>query len=346
IFLLFNETGLDFLEKEGKYPVVLKFFTQYVLIPLLCIYVVILYFYSGKILINWELPRGWVSYLILAYSIVGILALLLVHPLKENTDKSWIRIFSKVFYFTLIPLIVLLFVAIFTRVLEYGYTEPRYYVLLLSIWLSAVVLYFIFRKSPSIKFIPISLFCFGTFALIFPYLNAFSVAKRSQKNQLEKILTQNNLLKNGKIDFTKEVQDTVATENADKFVFLNDRFQEDYLNSLLDEKEQEEFKDGYYWSLSQKFTNRKYSENSSSNTQTSLNLVSKGGVYSLGQYKYMIAYQELENSFVQIGKDSLKLVNKTGENQQYKLVLNDKETLDLIPLVDRIFEKYKYSKNY
>src|SRR5690606_7241037 len=117
IFLLFNETGLDFLEKEGKYPVVLKFFTQYVLIPLLCIYVVILYFYSGKILINWELPRGWVSYLILAYSIVGILALLLVHPLKENTDKSWIRIFSKVFYFTLIPLIVLLFVAIFTRVL-------------------------------------------------------------------------------------------------------------------------------------------------------------------------------------------------------------------------------------
>src|SRR5690606_23567360 len=242
IFLLFNETGLDFLEKEGKYPVVLKFFTQYVLIPLLCIYVVILYFYSGKILINWELPRGWVSYLILAYSIVGILALLLVHPLKENTDKSWIGIFSKVFYFTLIPLIVLLFVAIFTRVLEYGYTEPRYYVLLLSIWLSAVVLYFIFRKSPSIKFIPISLFCFGTFALIFPYLNAFSVAKRSQKNQLEKILTQNNLLKNGKIDFTKEVQDTVATEIADKFVFLNDRFQEDYLNSLLDEKEQEEFK--------------------------------------------------------------------------------------------------------
>ena len=39
-------------------------------IPLLLIYVTILYFCAGKILINWELPRGWVSYLILIYSVV------------------------------------------------------------------------------------------------------------------------------------------------------------------------------------------------------------------------------------------------------------------------------------
>ena len=45
IFLLFNEKGLEYLEKEGTYPVVLKFFTQYILIPLLIIYVVILYLY-------------------------------------------------------------------------------------------------------------------------------------------------------------------------------------------------------------------------------------------------------------------------------------------------------------
>ena len=141
---IFNEEGLLQLEKDGTYPVILKFFTQYILIPLLIIYAVILYFYSAKILINWELPRGWVSYLILAYAVVGILALLLVHPLKHESTASWVRIFSKVFYFTLIPLLVLLFTAIFTRILEYGYTEPRYFVLLLAIWLTLVVFYFIF----------------------------------------------------------------------------------------------------------------------------------------------------------------------------------------------------------
>ena len=49
IFLLFNEKGLKSLESDGDYPVVLKFFTQYILIPLLIIYAVILYFYAAGI---------------------------------------------------------------------------------------------------------------------------------------------------------------------------------------------------------------------------------------------------------------------------------------------------------
>ena len=164
IFLLFNENGLFYLEKNSDYPVILKFFTQYVLVPLLLIYSVILYFYSAKILINWELPRGWVSYLVLAYSVVGILAILLVHPLKEDSTKSWVKIFSKIFYYTLAPLIILLFVAIFTRILEYGYTEPRYFVLIIALWLTTVVFYFIFNKKQAIKFVPMSLFIFGLFS--------------------------------------------------------------------------------------------------------------------------------------------------------------------------------------
>jgi hypothetical protein len=205
IFLLFNEKGLSHLEKDGTYPVILKFFTQFILIPLLFTYAVILYFYSFKILIHWQLPRGWVSYLVLIYSMVGILALLLVHPLKEENAKSWVRIFSKAFYYTIIPLVALLFIAIFTRILEYGYTEPRYFVLLLALWLLSVVVYFVISKKPTIKFIPVSLFLFGAFALIFPYLNAFSVSRRSQQTELLKILEQQQLLNNGKINFQHKI---------------------------------------------------------------------------------------------------------------------------------------------
>lgn len=343
IFLLFNETGLDFLEKEDNYPVVLKFFTQYVLIPLLFIYAVILYFYSGKILLNWELPRGWVSYLVLAYSLVGILALLLVHPLKEVHTKSWVKIFSKVFYFTLIPLVILLFTAIFTRVLQYGYTEPRYYVLLLAVWLSSVVLYFIFRKNPTIKFIPISLFCFGLFALIFPYFNAFSVTKNSQKNELEKILTDHNLLVDGKIDFQKEVQDSIINQIIDKYEFLADRSQKEYLNEFLDEKTQTEFKDKGYWDLYQKFTNKKISPG---NYQSEyLNLVSNQSIYPVGDYDFMINMINDRNNTIRIGNDSIRLVQESGEKQSYKLILNEKESVDFIPKVDSVFSLYKGAKN-
>ena len=238
IFLLFNEKGLLQLEKDGTYPVILKFFTQYILIPLLIIYAVILYFYSAKILLNWELPRGWVSYLILAYSVVGILALLLVHPLKQESTASWVRVFSRIFYFTLIPLLVLLFTAIFTRILEYGYTEPRYFVLLLAIWLTSVVFYFIFTKRATIKFVPISLFAFGLFSLVFPYLNTFSVATRSQKTELKNILNQNNVLKNGKIDFTAKVSDTVADEISNKIGFLVKRDETDFVMNYMNLKYQ------------------------------------------------------------------------------------------------------------
>lgn len=238
IFLLFNEKGLSALEKNGTYPVILKFFTQYILIPLLLIYAVILYLYSAKILINWELPRGWVSYLILAYSVVGILALLLVHPLKHESTTSWVRIFSKIFYFTLIPLLVLLFTAIFTRILEYGYTEPRYFVLLLAIWLTLVVFYFIFTPKATIKFVPISLFAIGLFALVCPYLNTFSVAKRSQKTELKNILNQNNLVKNGKIDFSVKVSDTVADEISNKIGFLVKRDEKEFVLNYMNLKHQ------------------------------------------------------------------------------------------------------------
>lgn len=229
IFLLFNEKGLLHLERNDHYPVILKFFTQYVLVLLLLIYAVILYFYSAKILINWELPQGWVSYLILAYSVVGILAILLVHPLNEDSTKSWVKIFSKTFYYTLAPLIVLLFVAIFTRILEYGYTEPRYFVLMIALWLTTVVLYFIFIGKQTIKFVPMSLFVFGLFCLLFPYLNTFSVAIRSQKNELLKTLSQKNILENGTINFKKKIAGEDADEISNKFNFLAKRNENEFL---------------------------------------------------------------------------------------------------------------------
>ncbi len=167
---------------------------------------------------------------------MGILALLLVYPLRAENAKSWVRIFSKAFYYTIIPLIILLFTAIFTRILEYGYTEPRYFVLLLALWLLSTVVYFISGKRATIKFIPVSLFLFGTFALIFPYFNAFSVAKRSQKNELLKVLNQHQLIHNGKLDFQKKITDTVRNEIADKFEFLAERKQNEFLYTFLNKK--------------------------------------------------------------------------------------------------------------
>jgi hypothetical protein len=350
IFLLFNEKGLEYLEKEGTYPVVLKFFTQYILIPLLIIYVVILYFYSGKILLNWELPRGWVSYLILAYSIVGILAILLVHPLKENSAKSWVRIFSKIFYFTLIPLLILLFTAIFTRILEYGYTEPRYYVLLLAFWLVTVILYFIINKNQNIKFIPISLFAFGLFSLIFPYFNTFSVAKRSQENQLMKILNDNQLLSsNQKINFKKQVADSVVTKIGNEFVFLIKRDHKDFLLSLIDTKKNKglakNISENNFWSANSdiyySFSDIKKTDKYAS-AYDRLEVISNQNIIDVKDYQYVFYFNRYNHSNKKIGKDNFEIYDRvTDENPQFKVILNSDEEADFSSLIKDLVKKYK-----
>ena len=348
IFLLFNEKGLPYLEKKADYPVILKFFTQYILVPLLLIYAVILYFYSAKILINWELPRGWVSYLILAYSVVGILAILLVHPLKQDSTKSWVKMFSKIFYYTLVPLIILLFVAIFTRILEYGYTEPRYFVLIISIWLTTVVFYFIFIPKQTIKFIPVSLFAFGVFSLTFPYLNTFMIAKRSQKNELMRTLSQKNILENGKINFKKKISGEDADEISDKFIFLAKRNENQFLLNLLSSETKSKFQiennneeeSLRFSNIRSEFTSTKYSikEFNRSNNYRNTRLVSRNQSIDISQYRLLIKANVFANTKFSFEDNTFELeAPRNPVNTKLTLIYN-KEEINLLPAIEQLFK--------
>ncbi|WP_428230285.1 DUF4153 domain-containing protein [Flavobacterium sp.] len=183
-----------------NYPKGLKNFTQYVLLPLISLYLVILICYEAKILVTLSLPVGWVSYLVLVFAIFGILSFLLVHPIATETTNLWMRTFNRWFYFLLIPLLGLLFWAILYRINLYGFTHERYYVLLLSIWLSIVVAYFLIQKQPKIKFIPISLCLAGLFSIAGPQ-SANSISKISQLSRFA-VYMQN--LDHKKLTFEQE----------------------------------------------------------------------------------------------------------------------------------------------
>ncbi|WP_285268726.1 DUF4153 domain-containing protein [Kaistella rhinocerotis] len=345
IFVLFSQGGLRTLEKDGSYPEILKFFTQYILIPLLIIYAFILYFYAAKIVFKWELPRGWVSYLILAYSIVGIFALLIVHPLKQNSAKSWVRMFSRIFYFSLFPLLFLLFVAIFTRILEYGYTEPRYFVLLLAVWLGSVVLYFNLAQKPTIKYIPVSLFVFGIFSLTVPYLNTFSVAKRSQRAEFSKILIENNLLKDQKIDFGTKVTDTIADEVSNKFMYLMQRSDSAFVVNFLSEKDRRDiFKaknHRQYGGLRAQFSDIIPAKNT---VQTNrLEIFSQNKIRDISGYDYMFCPEDFDQKMtVNVGNDIFIFENISNvKDPTFKITLNNNKSWDLKPFLNGKIAKYK-----
>ena len=201
-FLAGIPTDVAALNTDPVYPKGLKIFTQYVLVPLITIYLFILYAYTIRIIITQDWPVGWVSYLVIAFSVAGILALLLVWPLRDDESHTWIKSYARNFYFALFPLIILLFVAIGKRLDQYGITENRYFIIVIAIWLLVVALYFLISKRKRIKMIPISLFITVLLAAFGPW-SAFSVSRNSQLNHLSNLFEKNGWIDNEKVKPTK-----------------------------------------------------------------------------------------------------------------------------------------------
>lgn len=182
-FLSGAPVRIDHLEQVNEYPSGLRVFTQYVLLPLVTVYLIILYAYSLRILLSLNWPQGWVAYLVLGFSIAGILALLLIWPLRGQSGFRWIGVFSRFFFIALFPLILLLSLSIYIRVDAYGVTEKRFFVILLSLWLFINALYFLFSRRKHIKFIPMSLAITAFLAGFGPF-NALRVSRNWQKERL------------------------------------------------------------------------------------------------------------------------------------------------------------------
>ena len=112
----------------------IKGVAQYLFIPLLLLYMVTLYVYAAKILFTWQLPVGWVCYLVTA-SMLGMLFLIFItFPLQYSEDDSIFKTLLRWLPLAMLPLLVLMSVAIGRRVSDYGITVSRLYVVVFNIW--------------------------------------------------------------------------------------------------------------------------------------------------------------------------------------------------------------------
>jgi hypothetical protein len=195
--------NLEQLEQSTDYPKGIKIFAQYILMPLVLIYLVILYAYMAKILIVWDWPQGWVSRLILGFATTSIFSLLFLYPIREQAENKWIKKASRWWYFVMIPLVIMLLLALWRRISEYGITENRFIAVGLGIWLGFIVIYFITSRMKSIKMIPVSL-CLLALLFSFGPWSAFSVSEKSQVDRLHDLLTKSNILMENRIQKAPE----------------------------------------------------------------------------------------------------------------------------------------------
>jgi len=185
------------LQQVEDYPTALRVFSQYVLIPLVAVYLVILYAYLAKIIIQWNLPKGWVGYPVTGVAITGMLAYLLVYPIRERAESAWISTYAKYFTWSLLPLIGLMAVAIGTRISDYGVTENRYVAAVATAWLFGSALYSALRrKRADIRAIPISL-CIVALLSAFGPWGATSLSRNQQLQRLRQMLVSSEVMVDG-----------------------------------------------------------------------------------------------------------------------------------------------------
>ncbi len=197
-FLAGIPEDLAALEHEVRYPTGLKVFAQYILVPIVAVYLVILTVYMGKIVVTRTWPSGWIGYLVSSVSALGILSLLLVYPIQDREENRWIRSYGRWFYVALFPSIVMLLMAIWKRIDQYGVTENRYFIVVLSLWLAGVAAFFALTRSRNIRVIPATL-CLLAFVTAAGPWGAYQVAERSQVARLKAHLVRARVLTNDRV---------------------------------------------------------------------------------------------------------------------------------------------------
>ena len=177
--------------QTAAYPKVLKILLLYILTPLLIAYGAILYAYFGKIIITRSWPEGIVAHLVLWYSLISSLVLFFIYPLRDLV--KWIPRFLSLFPKMLLPLLAMMFAAVGIRIFNYGITENRYFVLSAGLWVTGILLYYLFSKKVRNIVLPISLALVALLSVIGPW-SAYSISKLSQNHRFATILKKYDMI--------------------------------------------------------------------------------------------------------------------------------------------------------
>lgn len=171
---------------------------KFVLVPLLLVYTAILYAYALKIGLAGTLPKGTLGSLVVGYLLAGAATLLLAYPIRDS-GGALVRLFWENWVWLSILPVLLLFLAVYTRIAAYGLTEPRYAVVLIGIWALILAVWRMVRRDESfdLRVIP-GLLALLLLAASFGPWGIVGASVRSQTAELAGILREKGMLADGK----------------------------------------------------------------------------------------------------------------------------------------------------
>lgn len=191
---------------------------NYIMVPLTLIYALILHAYAIKIVILGKLPHGEISTIVSLFAVGGTLTWLLGWPWRETGTKL-LRWFMGGWFWLLPVPVLLLVIAIWRRISDYGVTPKRYGIMLLAIWAAFIFAYLLLRKSRADMRLVLgaasALLLLGSFG---PQ-GAFGTTAASQFARLQTLLERDGIQENGKVLAKPPLMVTADQNQAQSMLF-------------------------------------------------------------------------------------------------------------------------------
>lgn len=178
--------------KDWEIPPNLVFQIKYILTPLSVLYFLILYLYFLRITLLWEMPKGVVSTMVLVFSLGGMMVHLITWPFRG--ESKIFNLIHRFQYVLIMPLLVLLGLAVWLRVREYGITEQRYLLALGGCWIFSICLYMLVSGKKSVMV----LFTSSAIILFLSAVGPWSMFNVSIHSQIKRLVAE--LRKNKQFD--------------------------------------------------------------------------------------------------------------------------------------------------
>ena len=238
IFLLLNATiilskfPLKYCEENLKIKWLLpfKFLFTRIIAPLFLIYGSILLLYIIKVVVLKTIPNNIITNLILWYGLLSVVVLFV----SKTVEDKFIKIYDKVQPLILLILSGMMFYSIGIRISYYGITEGRYMVVIGGVFIVISMIYYLFFNKKTYITIPTTLLILTLISSVGP-VSAYNISKIDQKNRLEKMLIEENLLVNGEIKPQKNINPAKIKEIKDKLDYFTRKHSAKEL-AYLDEK--------------------------------------------------------------------------------------------------------------
>lgn len=179
-------------EKHNDRPLPNAFLNSiihYLFLPLEIGYMIVLYIYAGSILANWELPIGWVSWLVTIMMGGCIIIEFGLYPARMEKEKRTDRLIARWLPILALPLLILMTVSIGRRLQDYGITINRLYLLTFNLWCYLVCIGLLTNRARRISWIPISFACIFLLVSILP-VNYASITRNKIHADIKSRLEQ------------------------------------------------------------------------------------------------------------------------------------------------------------